>query len=123
MSESSPAACRFATRDRTAFCFLFIGLLNIDSALTPFGFAGRDDAYGFFRVIFILHAVYVDNQQHSARRGTDGVPPLLAIHDAVLAQNFAGIVENKRRALEREAVVLLQVDAVLFTIPVTLHCY
>src|ERR1019366_8972677 len=59
MSESSPAACRFAIRDRTAFCFLLTGLLNIDSALTLMSFAGRNDADGFYFAIFILRARYV----------------------------------------------------------------
>src|ERR1022692_4019539 len=63
MLDSSPAACRFAIRDKTVFCFLLSGLLNIDSALTLISFAGRDDADGFFFAIFILHAMYVDDQQ------------------------------------------------------------
>src|SRR5258708_722820 len=74
MPESSPAACRFEIRDRTAFCFLLSGLLNIDSALTLISFPGRDDTDGFFFAIFILHAIYVDNQQD--RCGSNGVPPL-----------------------------------------------
>src|ERR1035438_1020624 len=64
MSESSPAACRFAIRDRTAFCFLLGGLLKIDSALTLISFAGRDDADSFFFAIVTLHAICVDDQQH-----------------------------------------------------------
>src|SRR5437588_11092534 len=61
MPESSPAACRFAIRDRTAFCFSLRGLLNLDSALTLFSFSGREDADGFFFAIFILHAISVYN--------------------------------------------------------------
>src|ERR1700687_2519827 len=80
MSESPPAACRFAIRDRTAFCFLLTGLVNIDSALTLISFAGRDDAAGFFFAVFILRAIYVDNQQHRPLYGSYGVPPLFAGH-------------------------------------------
>jgi hypothetical protein len=118
MPESSPAACRFAIRDKTAFWALLTGLLNIDSALALVSFAGRDDAYGFFLVIFILHSIDVDNQKHRAGCGSYGVPPLFACHDAVLAENRVGIVENKRGGLEREAVVLLPVDPVLLTGPI-----
>ena len=107
MPESSPLACRSAIPDKTAFCSLFAGLLNIDSALTLISFAGRDDAYGFFFVMFILLAIRVYNQQHRARCGSYGVPPLFAHHDAVLAEDCLGIAENKRRALESEAAVLL----------------
>jgi hypothetical protein len=113
MSESSPAACRFAIPDRTAFCLLLTGLLNIDSALTLISFAGRDDADGFFFAIFILHAIYVDNQQHRPLYGSNGVPPLFAGHDAFLAEDYLGIVENECRAFESDATVLLLVDAVL----------
>jgi hypothetical protein len=63
-------------------------------------FAGRDDAYGFFFVILILHAIDVDNQQHRAGCGSYGVPPLFACHDPVLAENCVGIVENKRGRLD-----------------------
>lgn len=66
ISESSPAACRLAIPDRTAFCFLFIGLLNIDSALTLTRFAGRDNAVGLFFAIFILRSIHVDDQATSA---------------------------------------------------------
>src|ERR1700726_4021716 len=78
MSESSPAACRFAIRDKTAFGALLGGLLNIDLALTLIRFACRDDADGFFFVMFILQAINVDNQQQSACRHSYGVPPLFA---------------------------------------------
>src|ERR1700682_769972 len=84
MSESSSAVCRFRIPDRTAFCLLLPGLLNIDSALTLISFAGRDDADGFFFAIFILHAIYVDNQRHRSLYGSNGVPPLFAGHDAFL---------------------------------------
>src|ERR1039458_7834112 len=97
MSESSPAAWRFAIPDRTAFCFLLTGLLNIDSALTPISFAGRDDSDGFFFAIFILHARYVNNQQHRPLCGSNGVPPLFAGHDAILTEDYVGIVENQCR--------------------------
>ena len=123
MPESSPAACRFAIRDKTDFCALLTGLLNMDSALTFISFAGRDDAYGFFVVIFILHAIDVDDQQHRGGRGSNGVPPLFARHDAVLAKNCVRIVENERGGVEREAVVLLLVDPALFTIPLKPHRY
>jgi hypothetical protein len=62
MVESSPAACCFAIRERTAFCFLLAGLLNIDSALTLISGAGRDDSDDFFFGIFTLPATYVDNE-------------------------------------------------------------
>src|ERR1700722_16883176 len=90
MPESSPAACRFAIRDKTAFCALLAGLLKIDSALTLVSFAGRDDTDRFFFVMFILHAIDVNNQQHRAGGGSYGVPPLLAGHDAVLAKIVLG---------------------------------
>ena len=123
MPESSPAACRFAIRDKTAFCALLGGLLNIDSALTLISFAGRDDADGFFFVMFILQAIDVDNQQHRARRHSYGVPPLFAGHYAVLAEDCMGIVEHKGRALETKAVVFLFVDPVLFGVPLKPHRY
>src|ERR1700689_4360035 len=107
MPESSPAACRFAIRDKTAFCALFAGLLKIDSALTLISFAGRDDTDGFFFIMFILHAIDVSNQQHGAGCDSDGVPPLLTGHDAVFAEDYVGIVENKCRTLECEAIVFL----------------
>src|ERR1017187_7180301 len=89
MSESSPAACRFAIRDRTAFCFLLSGLLNIDSALTLTSFAGRDDADVFFFAICMLHTIHVDDQQHRPLYGSNDVPPLFAIHDAIAAVSNA----------------------------------
>src|SRR5216683_139545 len=100
MSESSPAACRFAIRDRTAFCFLLSGLLNIDSALTLISFAGRDDADGFFFAISILHAIYVDDQKHRPLRGSNGVPTLFAFYNAILAEDHVGVIENECRTLE-----------------------
>ena len=105
MSESSPAACCFAIRDRTAFCFLLGGLLKIDSALTLISFAGRDDADSFFFAIVPLHAVCVDDQQHRPLGGSNSVPPLFAIHDAILAEDYVGIIENQRSTLERDATV------------------
>jgi hypothetical protein len=69
-------------------------LLNIDSALTLINFAGRDDADGFFFAIFILPEIYVDNQQHGPRGGSNGMPPLFASHDAILAEDYLGIVET-----------------------------
>jgi len=123
MSESSPAACRFAIRDKTAFCALLGGLLNIDSALTLISFAGRDDTDGFFFVIVILHAIRVDNQQERVCRHSYGVPPLFARHDAVLAEHCMRIVEHTGRALETEAVVFLFVDPVLFGVPFKPHRY
>jgi len=56
MPESSPAACRFAIRDRTAFCFLLGGLLKIDSALMLTSFAGRDNADDLFFGNGFVHA-------------------------------------------------------------------
>src|SRR5580692_768015 len=103
MSESSPAACRFAIRDRTVFWPLLAGLLNIDSALTLISFARRDDADGFLFVIFILHTIHVDDQEHGTRHGW--------IH------------ENERRTLESDAIVLLLIEAVLFSVPFKPHRY
>src|ERR1019366_5439700 len=123
MSESSPAACRFAIPDRTAFCFLLTGLLNIDTALTLMSFAGRNDADGFFCAIFILHAIYVNNQQHRPLHGSNGVPPLFARHDAILVEDYARIIENECRTLESDSTVLLLVDPVLFTVPFKSHRY
>src|ERR1019366_4475292 len=123
MLESSPAACRFAIRDKTVFCFLLSGLLNIDSALALIRFAGRDDADGFFFAIFILHAIYVHDQQQRPLYGSNGMPPLFASHDAILAEHCLGIVENQCRNLERDATVLTLVDPVLFAVPFEPHRY
>src|SRR5437588_9802627 len=75
MPESSPAACRFAIRDRTAFCFSLRGLLNLDSALTLFSFSGREDADGFFFAIFILHAISVYNSSKKSAAVSNAMPP------------------------------------------------
>src|ERR1035437_6707272 len=107
MPESSQTACRFAIRDRTAFCLLLTGLLKIDSALTLISFAGRDDTDDLFFAIVVLRAQFVDDQQHRPLRGSNSVPPLFAIHDAILAEDYFGIVENQRRTLKRDATVLL----------------
>src|ERR1035441_3142093 len=123
MSESSPAACRFAIRDRTAFCFLLTGLLNIDSALTLMSFAGRNDADDFFFAIFILRAIYVNNQEHRPLYGSNGVPLLFASYDAILAEDYARIIENECLTLESDSTVLLLVDPVLFTVPFKSHRY
>src|ERR1035437_3182508 len=123
MPESSPAACRFAIRDKTAFCALLGGLLNIDSALTLISFAGRDDADGFFFVMFILQAITWTTNS------TAPVAIPMACHRcspatiAVLAEDCMGIVEHKGRALETEAVVFLFVDPVLFGVPFKPHRY
>src|SRR5271169_1066591 len=97
MLDSSPAACRFAIRAKTVFCFLLIGLLNIDSALTLIRFAGRDNADGFFFAILILDSVHVDDEQHGLLYGSNGVPALLAGHDAILAEDRVRIIENECR--------------------------
>src|ERR1017187_9974642 len=123
MLDSSPAACRFAIRDKTVFCFLLSGLLNIDSALTLIRFAGRDDADGFFFAIFILHAIYVDDQQQRPLYGSNAMPPLFASHDAVLTEHRLGIVENECRNLERDATVLQLVDPILLAVPFESHRY
>src|SRR5664279_5180558 len=93
MSESSPAACRFAIPERTAFCFLLGGLLNIDSPLMLVSFAGRDDADDFLFAIFILHAIYGNNQQRRLLDRSNGVPTPFSGHDAILAEDYVGIVE------------------------------
>jgi len=92
---------------------LLSGLLNTDSALTLISFSGRADADGFFFAIFILHAIYVDNQQDRLRCGSNGVPPLFARHDAILAEDCLGIVENECSGLECYATVLKLVNPVV----------
>jgi hypothetical protein len=42
------------------------------------------------------------------------VPPLFATHDAVLAEDYMGIVKNVCRTLERDATVIQLVDPVSF---------
>jgi hypothetical protein len=93
-------------------------LLKIDSALTLISFAGRDDADGLFFAIFILHAIYVDNQQHRPLYGSNRVPPLFASRNAILAEDCLGIVENECRTLESDATVLLLVDPALLAVPI-----
>ena len=73
--------------------------------------------------MFILHAIYVDNQQHGPLGDSNGVPPLFANHDAILAEDYLGIVENERRTLESDATVLLLVDPVLLTVPFKSYRY
>jgi hypothetical protein len=51
------------------------------------------------------------------------VPPLFAIHDAILAEDYVGIIENQRRTFERDATVLPLVDPVLFAVPLKSHRY
>ena len=124
MPESSPAACRFAIRDSTAFCLSLDGLLNIDSALTLIRFAGRDNPDRiFFFVIFILHAIHVDDQQHSPVHSSNRVPTLFAIHDTICADDYARIIENKRCSFERDASVLFLVDPIFRTVPFKPHRY
>jgi len=53
----------------------------------------------------MLHAIRVDDQQRRPIRGSNGVPPLFAIHNAILAEDDVGIIKNQRRALERDATV------------------
>src|SRR5580658_7821113 len=85
--ESSPAACLFAIRDKTVFCALPTGLVKIDSALTLVCFPGRDAADDFFFVILSLPSIKMHNQQHCARNGSYGVPPLFALCGAVFSEN------------------------------------
>jgi len=65
----------------------------------------------------------MNNQQHGARSGSYGVPPLFALCDAVFSENGKGIVKNKRSRLKRQAVVLPLVDPVLFIVPFKPHRY
>ena len=58
----------------------------------------------------------MNNQKHRSLNGSYSVPPLLASHDAILAEDHVWIVEQARRALECDAPMLLLVDTVLFTI-------
>ena len=83
-------------------------------------FAGRNDADGFFFAIFILRAIYVNNQEHRPLYGSNGVPLLFASYDAILAEDYARIIENECRTLESDSTVLLLVDPVLFTVPFTI---
>ena len=60
--------------------------------------------------------------------GRDGVPSLFARHDAVFAEGYAGIVENKRRTGKGEAAVsllprLFLINPVLLTVPLKPHRY
>jgi hypothetical protein len=73
--------------------------------------------------MFILHAIDVNNQQYRASCDPYGVPTLLTSHDPVLAEDYIGIVKNKCRALECEAVVFLLVRPILFNIPFEPHRY
>jgi hypothetical protein len=41
-----------------------------------------------------LHAIYVDNQQHRPLGGSNGVPPLFASHDAILAEHYLGSLKT-----------------------------
>ena len=63
----------------------------------------------------------MDNQQHSAQNRSYGMPPLLALHNAVFSEKCKRIVENKGGRFEREAVVLPLVDPVLFIVPLKPH--
>ena len=47
----------------------------------------------------------------------------IAIHDAILAEDYVGIIENQRSTLERDATVLPLVDPVLFAVPLKSHRY
>ena len=60
--------------------------------------------------------IHVDDQQHQALRGPHGGPPRLARHDAVLAEDCIGVVENKRRAFKCDTAVFLLVCAVLLNV-------
>jgi hypothetical protein len=42
----------------------------------------------------------VNNQQHRPLYGSNGVPPLFAGHDAILAEDYLGIIENESRTLK-----------------------
>jgi len=59
----------------------------------------------------------VDDQQHGLLDGPNGVPSLLASHDAILAENCVRIIKNECCGLERDAAMLQSVDPVLFAIP------
>ena len=71
----------------------------------------------------MLHAIYVNDQHHGPLSGSYGVPPLFATHDAVLAEDYMGIVKNVCRTLERDATVIQLVDPVLFAVPFKSHRY
>lgn len=51
------------------------------------------------------------------------MPPLFALNNAVLAENYKRIVENKSGRFEREAIVLPPIDPVLFIVPLKPHRY
>jgi hypothetical protein len=40
-----------------------------------------------------------------------------AVHDSILAEDYVGIIENARRALERDATVIQLVDPVFLAVP------
>ena len=56
----------------------------------------------------------MNNQQHSTQSRSNGMPPPFAFNNAVLAENYKRIVENKGGRFEREAIVPSLVDPVLF---------
>jgi hypothetical protein len=61
----------------------------------------------------VLRPIYVHHQEYGAFRGSYGVPPLFALHDAILAEDHVRVVEDKRRTHERETTVFLPVDLLL----------
>ena len=73
--------------------------------------------------MFIFYSIDVDHQQQRTGRHSYGMPPLFALHLAVLKEYGIGIVENKRRAVEGEAAVLFLVDPVFLTVPFEPHRY
>jgi histidinol-phosphate aminotransferase len=115
MSESLPAAWRFAILARTAFCRSFSGLLNIDSALTLISLARRDDADDFFAIDVL--AADVHDQQESRRDGPNRMPSPFALNHAVFDQNDARIVEHASRGFEVQPAVLLLVNPTFLCIP------
>src|SRR5215469_55154 len=110
-------------RASVVFCRLVRGLLNIDSALTFISFPRRDDADDFFFVaISMLLAIGVDHEQDCCFHHSDGVPSLLALDDAILAEKCIGIIENPCRDFECDPMFLL-VASVLSFVPLEAHRY
>jgi len=85
--------------------------------------AGRDDADGFFFAMFTLRAIHRDYQQDGRLHGTNGVPPLFACDDSVLAEDGSRIVEYQRRAFEGDAIVFPLVAPVLLAVLFKPHRY
>jgi hypothetical protein len=96
--------------------------LKIDSALTLVSFPGRDDPDNFFSVISPILDVYVHDQQDGAIYHSDGMPSLLAFHDAILSKDQTIVCKRLRGGCEGDAMFAV-VRPVLAFVPFELHRY